>query len=433
MKLTRKQMIMISFMLFSMFFGAGNLIFPPYLGQMAGSNTAGAVLGFLITAVVLPVLGVVVVARFDGLDRLGRQVGRRFALIFTILVYVALGPGLAIPRAASVPFEMAVAPYMPDNANLTVWMLVYSLIFFAIALWLCLNPGKIVDWLGTILTPALLILLLVLFIGFLVKGESIIAAPQTAYETSPFLQGFTEGYLTMDTLAGLNFGIVIATTLGSFGMTEKKSILRSTVWAGIWAGAILAIVYLMLTYMGMCSSGVYPLQDNGAWTLRCIVSQVFGAPGAILLAAIFTLACLTTCVGLINSVSQYFSTLWTKISYKGWVYIITGFSFFVSNLGLSTILSISVPILNAIYPIAIVLIILGLSNRLWERYASTYPLVVGGTCIVSVIYALDSAGIPLGFLTGIFRLLPGYAPGFGWLSIAALMLILSLLIPKKKT
>lgn len=433
MKLTRKQMIMISFMLFSMFFGAGNLIFPPYLGQMAGSNTAGAVLGFLITAVVLPVLGVVVVARFDGLDRLGKQVGRRFALIFTILVYVALGPGLAIPRAASVPFEMAVAPYMRDNANLTVWMLIYSLVFFTIALWLCLNPGKIVDWLGIILTPALLVLLLVLFIGFLVKGENIIAAPQAAYESGPFLQGFTEGYLTMDTLAGLNFGIVIATTLGSFGMTEKKSILRSTIWAGIWAGAILAIVYLMLTYMGMCSSGVYPLQDNGAWTLRCIVSQVFGAPGAILLAAIFTLACLTTCVGLINSVSQYFSTLWTKISYKGWVYIITGFSFFVSNLGLSTILSISVPILNAIYPIAIVLIILGLSNRLWERYASTYPLVVGGTCIVSVIYALDSAGIPLGFLTGIFRLLPGYAPGFGWLSIAALMLILSLLIPKKKT
>jgi len=182
----------------------------------------------------------------------------------------------------------------------------------------------------------------------------------------------------------------------------------------------------------MCSSGVYALQDNGAWTLRCIVSQVFGAPGAILLAAIFTLACLTTCVGLINSVSQYFSTLWTKISYKGWVYIITGFSFIVSNLGLSTILSISVPILNAIYPIAIVLIILGLSNRLWEKNPYTYPLIVSGTTVVSVIYALDSAGISLGFVTGLFRLLPGYGPGFGWLSIAGLMLILSLLIPKKK-
>ena len=306
MKLTKKQMMMISFMLFSMFFGAGNLIFPPFLGQTAAARTLPAVLGFLITAVVLPVLGVMVVARFDGLDRLGAQVGKRFSLVYTVLVYLALGPGLAIPRAASVPFEMAVAPYMPENASLTVWMLLYSLTFFAIALWLCLNPGKIVDWLGIILTPALLILLLVLFFGFLAKGKVDIAAAQPAYQASPFLQGFTEGYLTMDTLAGLNFGIVIATTLTSFGMKEKKSILRSTVWAGIWAGAILALVYLMLTYMGMCSSGVYELQDNGAWTLRCIVAQVFGMPGAILLAAIFTLACLTTCIGLIKSVSQYF-------------------------------------------------------------------------------------------------------------------------------
>lgn len=432
MKLTKKQMITISLMLFSMFFGAGNLIFPPFLGHAAGANTTAAILGFLITAVVLPVLGVVVVSQFDGLDRLGAKVGKHFSLIFTILVYVALGPGLAIPRAASVPFEMAVAPYLGENANLTLWMLIYSLIFFAVSLWLCLNPGKIVDWLGIILTPSLLILLLILFAGFLIRGEAAVAAPQIAYEAAPFLQGFTEGYLTMDTLAGLNFGIVIATTLGSFGMTEKKNILRSTVWAGVFAGAILAVVYLMLTYMGMLSSAVYPIQDNGAWTLRCIVSQVFGMPGAILLAAIFTLACLTTCVGLINSVSQYFSTLWKKIGYRGWVFIITGFSFFISNLGLSTILSISVPILNAIYPIAIVLIILGLSHRLWEKNAYAYPLIVSGTAVVSVIYALDSAGISLGALTGLFRLLPGYAPGFGWLGIAAIMLLISLLLPKKK-
>ncbi len=431
MKLTRKQMMMISFMLFSMFFGAGNLIFPPFLGQAAGSQTVPAVLGFLITAVVLPVLGVVVVARFDGLDRLGAQVGKKFSLIFTVLVYLALGPGLAIPRAASVPFEMAVAPYLPEHANLTLWMLIYSLTFFAVALWLCLNPGKIVDWLGIILTPALLGLLLVLFFGFLAKGTVDIAPAQPAYESAPFLQGFTEGYLTMDTLAGLNFGIVIATTLTSYGKQEKKNILRSTVLAGIWAGLILAIVYLMLTYMGMCSSGVYEIQGNGAWTLRCIVAQVFGTPGAILLAAIFTLACLTTCVGLINSVSQYFSTLLPGISYRGWVYIITGFSFFVSNLGLNLILSISVPILNAIYPVAILLIILGMTNGIWAKFPLTYPLVISGTTIVSVIYALESAGISLGFLSKICALLPLHSQGFGWLTVTAVMMALSLLKKNK--
>ena len=135
MKLSRNKMLLVSFMLFSLFFGAGNLIFPPFLGQNAGSHTPVAMLGFLATAVVLPVLGVVVVARFDGLDRLGQQVGKRFAIVFTLLIYLSIGPGLGIPRAASVPFEMAVAPYLPEGANTTVWMLVYSLAFFLVALY----------------------------------------------------------------------------------------------------------------------------------------------------------------------------------------------------------------------------------------------------------------------------------------------------------
>lgn len=422
MKLGKKELTMVSFTLFSMFFGAGNLIFPPFLGQNAGAQTLPAVLGFLITAVVLPVMGVVAVARFDGLDRLGQRVGPRFALIFTVLIYLSIGPGLAIPRAASVPFEMAVAPYMPADANLTVWMLAYSLLFFLLALWLCLNPGKIVEWLGVILTPLLMILLVVLFGGFLIKGESLIAAPQAAYESAAFFQGFVDGYQTMDAIAGLSFGLVVATMLTSFGLKEKKDVLRYTVGSGTFAGIILAVVYLMLTWMGMCSSGVYPIQENGAWTLRCIVYQVFGNPGAILLAAIFTLACLTTCVGLINAVAQYFSTIWSRISYRGWVYIVTGFSFVTSNLGLTTILSISVPILNAIYPVAILLILMGLTDGLWAKNPYLYPLVIGGTAVVSVVYALDSAGIPLDLL----RWLPMYDLGFGWVTVAAVMLLISI-------
>ena len=184
----------------------------------------------------------------------------------------------------------------------------------------------------------------------------------------------------------------------------------------------------MLSYMGMCSSGVYAIQENGAWTLRCIVYQLFGAPGAILLAAIFTLACLTTCVGLINSISQYFSVLFKKISYRAWVLIITGFSFLVCNQGLSAILSVSIPILNAIYPVAIVLILLGLSHGLWTRNRFAYPLTVAGTGVVSVIYALDTAGIPLGALTTLCKRLPLYDMGYCWVSVAAAMLLLSVLL-----
>ncbi len=309
MKLNKKNMVVINFMLFSLFFGAGNLIIPPFLGQNAGEHTFTAMAGFLLTAVVLPVLGVIVVARFDGLDKLSGKAGKRFAFIFTVLIYLSIGPGLGIPRAASVPFEIAVSPYLPNDANRTLWMVLYSALFFLVALWLCLNPGKLVQRIGRVLTPSLLILLVLLFISFVTKGNVNVAPALDSYQSSAFLKSFTEGYNTMNTIAALNFGLVISTTLVSFGLNEKKDRITHTVYAGIFAGSILAIVYMMLSYMGMCSSGVYAVQENGAWTLRCIVQQVFGDGGAILLAAIFTLACLTTCVGLINSISQFFSIL----------------------------------------------------------------------------------------------------------------------------
>lgn len=425
MKLGKRNKVLVSFMLFSLFFGAGNLIFPPFLGQNAGSATLPAMLGFLLTAVVLPVLGVIVVARFDGLDRLAQQVGPRFALVFTLLIYLSIGPGLGIPRAASVPFEMAVAPYLPEDANATLWMVVYSLLFFLVALWLCLTPGKLVSRIGHVLTPSLLALLVFLFISFLARGQVEVAAPQSAYQTAPFLKGFAEGYQTMDTIAALNFGLVISTTLGGFGLREKRDRLHYTRLAGLLAGAILALVYMMLTYMGMCSSGVYPIQENGAWTLRCIVHQLFGEPGAVLLDVIFTLACLTTCVGLINSISQFFSTLFRRISYRAWVFAITGVSFLTCNLGLNAILSISVPILNAIYPVAIVLILMGLSHGLWQRNVYAYPLTAACTACVSVLYALDAAGLSLSFVSAALKRLPLYELGFGWVSVAALALAVS--------
>lgn len=429
MKLSKNQTILISFMLFSLFFGAGNLIFPPFLGQNAGNHTLVAMAGFLITAVVLPVLGVVVVAEFGGLDKLGKEVGKHFSVIFAVLIYLAIGPGLGIPRAASVPFEMAVAPYLPANANTSTWMLVYSFIFFLIALWLCLTPNKLVERIGRYLTPSLLFLLVFLFVNFLIRGNKNIANAELEYLTEPFLKGFAEGYNTMDAIAALNFGLVIATTLSSFGFTQKKQQISYTIRAGVIAGVILALIYIMLSYMGMCSSGVYSIQDNGAWTLRCIVYQLFGNFGAILLAAIFTLACLTTCVGLINSISLFFSERFGRLSYRAWVYVIIIFSFLVCNLGLNTILSISIPILNAIYPVAIVLIVLGLTHRFWLNNQYVYPVVVTGTSVVSVIYALDQINISLGLITSILKNhLPLYSLGYGWVLVALVLLVISVLL-----
>lgn len=428
MKLRKSSIIMVSFMLFSMFFGAGNLIFPPFLGQNAGAATLPATLGFLITAVVLPIMGVVVIARFDGLDALSEHVSKPFAFIFTVLIYISIGPGLAIPRAASVPYEMAVAPYLPADAPLKLWMFIYSLVFFVFSCWLCLSPQKLMDRLGSQLTPVLLILMFVLFAGFLLKGNTDVAPAQTLYQQQPFLQGFTDGYMTMDAIAALNFGLVVSAALTSLGIKEKKSISHYTVLCGSFAGVILALVYGMLTYMGMASSGVYAIAGNGAVTLRQITYQIFGTPGAILLAAIFTLACLTTCVGLLNSICLFFSRLYPRISYRTYVILTSVFSFLVCNQGLNAILSVSIPVLNVLYPISIVLILVGLTHQWHHGDAYIYPLVIGGTSIVSLLFALDQFHIPLGFLKPILTLLPFYKAGFAWVSAALAMLAISFLI-----
>ena len=432
MKLGKRKMLLVSFMLFSLFFGAGNLIFPPFLGQNAGNTTPLAMLGFLITAVVLPVLGVVVVAEFDGLEKLARKVDPRFAIVFTILIYLSIGPGLGIPRAASVPFEMAISPYLPEGASFRLFMLLYSLVFFLIAGWLALTPNKLVERIGKVLTPSLLILLAFLFISFLLNGKTDVAAAQPAYMDGPFVKGFLEGYQTMDTIAALNFGLVIATTLRTLNVKEKKNVMHYTVRAGIFAGSILSLIYVMLSFMGMKTSAVYSIEGNGAWTLRCIVHQLFGNTGAVLLAAIFTLACLTTCVGLITSISQYFTTLSKKLTYKKWVFIIVGFSFIVCNQGLNTILSISVPVLNAIYPISIVLIVLGLCNKWIRDNKYIYPCTVAGVGFVSVVYALEGLNVPLGFLSDLLGKLPFYSLGMGWVIVALVMALISFVIPQKK-
>lgn len=432
MKLKKSQLLLVSFMLFSLFFGAGNLIFPPFLGQNAGQNTPLALLGFLVTAVVLPVMGVVAVAEFNGLDRLASKVSPKFALVFTMLIYLSIGPGLGIPRAASVPFEMAIAPYLPQGASFGRFMLLYSLAFFLLAGWLALTPNKLVNRIGKVLTPSLLTLLTALFVCFLFGGETQVAPAQPAYQSGALVIGFLEGYNTMDAIAALNFGLVIATTLGTLGVQEKKDAMGYTVKAGLAAGGILSLIYAMLSYMGMKTSGVYPLQENGAWTLRCIVAQLFGEPGAILLAAIFTLACLTTCVGLITSISQYFSTLFPRITYRQLVLGITAFSFLICNQGLNTILSFSVPVLNAVYPVAIVLIVLGLCHRHLESNRLVFPMTVGAVSVVSVVYALEQLQIPLGPVSKVFQLLPFYGYGMGWVTVALAMAALSALLCRVK-
>jgi len=410
--LSKKDLVLISLMLFSLFFGAGNLIFPPFLGQLAGRATWISMAGFFITAV--------------GLHNLAKRVNPLFAGIFTVLIYLSIGPCLGIPRAGSLPFEMAVAPYLPENIS-KIWALfIFTLIFFSVAYWLSLTPAKLVDRMGKFLTPILLVLISLIFIASIFRPLGSYGVATEDYVNSPFVKGFLDGYLTMDTIAALNFGIVIALAIKSKGIKDEKVIISTSVKAGVGAGGLLLVVYSILAHLGATSGGRFGATENGAQTLTNIMTYIFGKPGAVLLAVIFTLACLTTCVGLITSCSQYFSTLTSKLSYKNWVRILSLSSMILANMGLTKILAISVPVLNAIYPIAIMLIILAMLDKFFNGSTVVYGLTILSTGIVSVVDALGQVGMQWNFIVNLFSKLPLYSKGLGWVVPALIGIVLGI-------
>ena len=426
--LSKKDLLLVSLMLFSLFFGAGNLIFPPFLGQSAGNKTWVAMAGFLITAVGFPILGVVAVAKSNGLYNLAKKFNPIFALIFTTLIYLSIGPGLGIPRAGSLPFEMAVAPYLPQGMSRTLALFLFTLVFFAVAYWLSLSPSKLVDRMGKVLTPTLLFLIAIIFISSLFSPLGSYGNTATEYVANPFLKGFLEGYLTMDTIAALNFGIVISLTIKSRGIKDENSVISSSIKAGLMAGLLLIVIYSMLAHLGATSGNLYGSTSNGAETLTNVMSHIFGAPGLVLLAVVFTLACLTTSVGLITSCSQYFGSLTSRISYKNWVRILVLSSMSLANMGLNKILSISVPILNGIYPIAIMLIVLGILNKYFKDNSTIYKLTILFTGVVSFLDALSQLGLNIDFLNKLLYKLPLYSQGLCWLVPALIGLLLGVIL-----
>ena len=321
---------------------------------------------------------------------------------------------------------MVVSPYLPSNMSEAIARLMFTLIFFSVAYWLSLSPNKLVDRMGKVLTPTLLTLILVIVIGSVFKPLGSYGEATGTYVNSPFVTGFLEGYLTMDTIAALNFGIVIALAIKTKGVKEEKAVVSTSIKAGFIAGSLLVIIYAALAHLGAASGGRFGETANGANTLTNVTTYLFGKPGAVLLAVIFTLACLTTSVGLITSCSQYFASLSDKISYKAWVRILALSSMTLANMGLTKILAISIPVLDMIYPIAIMLIVLAMMDKFIKSSRTVYSLTILFTGVVSVIYGLKGFGIELG--AKLFGKLPLYSEGLGWLVPALLGIVIGLLI-----
>lgn len=430
-RLTKEKLVLAGLTVFSMFFGAGNLIFPPFLGASAGTASWVAVAGFAVTAIGFPVLGVVAVAQSGGLDKLAGRVHPKFAFIFTLLIYLSIGPCLAIPRTASTSFEMAVVPFLKEGSSSGLMQFLYSVAFFSIAFVVALKPDKLTDRLGKILTPILLVLIAVIFAGCIIHPAGAYGQPSETYQKAPFIKGFLEGYMTMDTIAALNFGIIISLNIKAMGIKKEADVVRETIRAGLFAGGILLLVYSALSHVGAVTGGAFGVAENGAQTLNQAVQFLYGKAGLVLLAAVFFIACLNTCIGLISCCSKYFCTIIPKVGYRTWAFLFALVSLIISNAGLNKILEISVPVLNALYPISIVLIILSFAFHDGKRWRAVYVCAMGLTGITGVPLALEKTGA--GFLHMELIKLPFYSAGLGWICPAIVGIVTGVIIGLVKT
>lgn len=414
-RLDLRKSLLVGMTLFSMFFGAGNLILPPLLGAQAGEAAVPAMIGFLVTAIGFPVLGIVAVALAGDLPKLAGRVNARFALIFTVLVYLSIGPCLAIPRTSSTSFEM-LAPLLPEGVPLNVASIAFSVAFFAVAYALAMRPGKLTQVLGRICAPALIVLIVIIVVSSIAMPLGEPTPVRAPYDNAAAVQGFLNGYQTMDLLAALNFGIVIALNIRSFGVERPGDVAFEISRAGVVAGVLMLLIYCGLGFVGVVTAVYMPDAQNGAQLLTAAATGHFGLAGTIIIAAIFFIACLNVCTGLISCCSTYFAETFPKLPYAVWAAIFAVFSCVVSNFGLTAILTFSVPLLNALYPAAIVLVIMGMLHRACDRVPYVWKWVVGVVAVESVIVSLRDAFFANVWLP--FDMLPLADIGLGWLAPA---------------
>lgn len=437
-KLSLRQLITVATMLFGLFFGAGNLIFPASMGQLAGSNLWWASAGFLITGVGLPLLGVAAlgISREEGLLELSSRVGKGYGLFFTCLLYLTIGPFFAIPRCATVSYTVGIQQLLPQGGAAA--LAVFSLLFFGAVLFFSLRPGEILTWVGKVLTPLFLCFLAVLVLRALSAPMASVAdiPPAGSYRDAAFSTGLLEGYNTMDALASLAFGIIVVNAIRSLGVREPGAVARDTVRAGVFSSLLMAVIYLLVTVVGAQSRGQLEISANGGEALAQIAGHYFGSAGAVILAATVTIACLKTAVGLVTSCSETFVKIFPGgPSYRVWAVTFSLVSFLIANLGLNTILAYSTPVLMFLYPLSIVLILLTLGGRLFGNHPAVLRWSIGCTMVAAafdLLRTLPTQAQAALHLEPVVALAETWLPlckqGFGWVCPAVLGLVIGLVL-----
>lgn len=420
-----RRTLYIGLMLFSLFFGAGNLVFPPELGQLSGEHFVPALIGFLITAVGLPLLSIVGSAfSSEGYARDASRVHPLFSRLFFITICLALGPVVATPRTGTVAYEMGALPFIQGSAHAGLWMVSFLMLFFGLVLWLSLTPGKLVERIGKILTPALLLALALFAARALgVLDEPIIEAGDDSYAKSPFFEGFSQGYQTMDTIAAIVFSFIVLEAIKHSGFTTQRAILGQSVIAAVMAAVGIGVVYSLLAWIG----NYYELSDEaieggniGVNVLNGAARLTYGEPGRLLLSIIVGLACLTTAVGLTASISGYLHKTIPRVKYSTFVTVFTLISFGLATRGLDSIIRIAGPILDIVYPVTIVLILLVYVDKLLRAMPNiALQLPIYGTLVISLLSVLavelEALGLEVAPLSWVLSLLPLHASHMEWI------------------
>ncbi len=373
-----KDIVVIGVALFAMFFGAGNLIFPPQLGVVSGSSWLQAIMGFFTTDVSLSILAIIAIAKSGGtFNSFASKVGPKFSIIMGVIIMLLIGPLLALPRTGAVSFEMGILPIFPG-----IPQYIFTFIYFGISLLFVINPKGIIDKIALYLTPVLLIALISIILKNMLMPDTIIPASKL---TNVYTYAFLEGYQTLDGLAAVIFAGIILLGLKEKGYTDTSSQIKMTIKAGLVAFSIIGFVYGGLIYLGASGASSIPEGMSRTETFMTLVNQMFGQYGVWMIAITVIFACFTTTVGLTTTVAEYFSELTNnKLSYRFNVITITLVSFVLANLGVEQIVYFSGPILSIIYPAILVLIVLNLFDK-YSPYKGIYSGVVGGTLIFSIL------------------------------------------------
>lgn len=436
-KLTWRGYLVVASLLFGLFFGAGNLIFPLHLGQLAGKNWLLAAAGFLVTGVLLPLLSVLAVSitRSEGVYDIGKPLGKVFAVVFMVLIHATIGPLFGTPRTATVSFTVGIAPFVPQNAE-KVSLLIFSVLFFAAAFAFSYHQNNILSNIGKVLNPLFLgLLFLVFVVAFLNPlGNPQVATVTQAYQHSALVNGFLEGYNTMDALAGLAFGVTVVTAIRGMGFKSSKTISKVVAQSGFVGVSAIGFIYLLLILMGAMSLGRFSVSDNGGVAFNQIVNVYGGVFGQALLALLLTVTCLTTAVGLVAAFAQDFHKHFPKVSYHTWLFLSCFSSFLAANFGLDQIIAWSTPMLMFLYPLSMVLILLSVCSPLFNKDSVVYFFVILFTVVPAfgdMVVAFPSVVSQSSFGLAVASLrahLPLAQMGMSWLVPALIGLAIGLAV-----